>query len=145
MDLGLILFGALLGGLVGLFIGRSVQRSHLGFFMGFFFGPLGWIVVLLMPRKESETPLWNEQPDLSSNRYRTWLTDFYAIKKNDLSNQFDCKGRSFNTLEESVNYAHKLHLFERIQDKRESRFSLRIDALLVIGLGFVALIAMYVL
>ena len=98
-----------------------------------------------MPRKESKTPFWNEQPDLSSDKYRIWLTEFYAVKKNDLLNQFECKGKSFDTLDDSVNYAHKLHLFERIEDKRESRFSFRVDVLLIITLGFVWFIALYVL
>ena len=51
-----ILFIALvslgIGGVVGTLIGNTVNRPGGGFLFGFFLGPIGWIIVLLLPREK---------------------------------------------------------------------------------------------
>ena len=44
-------------GLVGFFIGKGKDRALEGALLGFMFGPLGWIVTLLLPGKVTAKPL----------------------------------------------------------------------------------------
>ena len=49
----LVLIVALfINGMIGNFIGRSVDKPAPGFWFGFLLGPIGWIIVLLLPRNE---------------------------------------------------------------------------------------------
>jgi MFS family permease len=57
------LFGAitigLVFGFVGGYLGAMKNRSKEGFWLSFFFGPIGWILALLMPvgpEEEEESP-----------------------------------------------------------------------------------------
>jgi hypothetical protein len=54
MGIGAIIFlwafvGLLLGGLPGSWFGGQVDREGVGFWLGYLLGPLGWIIVLLLP------------------------------------------------------------------------------------------------
>ena len=44
-------------GIVGGILGSSVNKGRLGFLLGFFFGPIGWVIVLLLPRRVEEQPV----------------------------------------------------------------------------------------
>ena len=49
---GASLFGMFIGGLVGYFIGKSKNRVGLGVILGALLGCLGWIIMLIVPRKD---------------------------------------------------------------------------------------------
>jgi MFS family permease len=58
-----LLFGAatigLIFGFIGGYLGAMKNRSKEGFWLSFFFGPIGWVIALLMPvgpEKEEESP-----------------------------------------------------------------------------------------
>ena len=47
----IILIGAIVSGVIGAFLGESVNKGTAGFWLGFFLGPIGWIIVFLLPRE----------------------------------------------------------------------------------------------
>lgn len=49
---GASLFGMFIGGLVGYLIGKSRDRAGLGIILGALLGCLGWIILLIIPRKQ---------------------------------------------------------------------------------------------
>ncbi|HTJ77957.1 MAG TPA: hypothetical protein VL357_03100 [Rariglobus sp.] len=51
-----VLFFALFGGLLGRWLGKSKNREIHGFMLGFFIGPIGWILVLLLPEIPKPAP-----------------------------------------------------------------------------------------
>jgi hypothetical protein len=51
--LAFVVFGAVSAGIVGAFLGSTVNKGFAGFFLGFFLGPIGWIIVFLLPRDTS--------------------------------------------------------------------------------------------
>ena len=53
--LGLMLIAFFLG-LIGSAIGKTKARAADGFALGFLLGPLGWILVLLLPSKGPKCP-----------------------------------------------------------------------------------------
>jgi len=57
--LGILGFSAVLGGGVGFAIGRTRNRESLGLLLGLLLGPLGWLIIAVMPadKPESEYPL----------------------------------------------------------------------------------------
>ena len=75
--LTLLLLGSFFSALVGFFIGRSVEKSGLGFVLGLVLGPIGWIIVLLLPRNDkdrlgqsSSTIADPKNPDISFKDYK---------------------------------------------------------------------------
>lgn len=50
---GASLFGMVIGGLVGYLIGNSKGRPGLGVILGALLGCLGWVIMLIVPRKET--------------------------------------------------------------------------------------------
>jgi hypothetical protein len=48
-NLLILLIAGGLGGLIGALIGNTRHRQGAGCALGFFFGPIGWIIVLLLP------------------------------------------------------------------------------------------------
>ena len=54
LTLTILLFGSLVCGVIGLLIGRSVEKGGLGFLLGLVLGPIGWIIVLLLPRNDKD-------------------------------------------------------------------------------------------
>lgn len=47
-----LLIVAFVAGLIGYWLGDKVGKSGVGFGLGFLLGPIGWILVLLLPRDE---------------------------------------------------------------------------------------------
>ena len=56
--LAFVVFGAVSAGIVGAFLGSTVNKGFAGFFLGFFLGPIGWIIVFLLPRDTSINPFY---------------------------------------------------------------------------------------
>lgn len=131
--IGYLFFAGLVTGVIGLFLGMIVDKSAAGFLLGAFLGPLGWIIVFLLPRdseykKESvsqsapqmnTTPPSPEGTDLSSDSYRLYLGKKYDIQRNDLFQQFECKEKLFETLDEVMVFADELEAKERIEKKKQ--------------------------
>ncbi len=49
----LLLLGSFFSALVGFILGRFVSKGGSGFVLGLILGPIGWIIVLLLPRDGS--------------------------------------------------------------------------------------------
>jgi len=89
-----------------------------------FLGPIGWIIVFLLPRETSngpQTQASKERPssqakaaeegpprDLTSNKYKIWLGKKYEITRNELFDQFECDGELFESLDDALKYADEL-------------------------------------
>jgi hypothetical protein len=132
-----IFFAGLVTGVVGAVLGSIVGKGGAGFWLGAFLGPLGWIIVFLLPRdsedkKDSHSqsaPQSNipapppEDTDLSSDSYRLYLGKKYDIQRNDLFQQFECKEKLFESLDEAMVFADELEARERIERKKEIAYS----------------------
>ena len=127
-----IFWAGLVAGIVGAFLGGIVDKMSAGFWLGAFLGPIGWIIVFLLPRdsedkKDSHSqsaPQSNipapppEDTDLSSDSYRLYLGKKYDIQRNDLFQQFECKEKLFESLDEAMVFADELEARERIERKK---------------------------
>ena len=122
--LAFVVIGAIISGIVGGFLGDSVNKGIAGFWLGFFLGPIGWIIVLLLPRETSHspqtpTPTQTQKPkerltrDLSSDEYKVMLGKKYEISRNELFDQFECDGKLFESLDDALKYADELEADER--------------------------------
>ena len=125
--LAFLIIGAIVSGIVGAFLGDSVNKGAAGFWLGLFLGPIGWIIVLLLPRETSNSPQTpKERPssqtkaaeegpprDLTSNKYKIWLGKKYEINRNELFDQFECDGELFESLDAALKYADELEAEER--------------------------------
>ena len=117
--IGYIFFAGLVTGVIGWVLGSLVDKAEVGFWLGAFLGPLGWIIVFLLPRDSEDkeesvfqsapqmdtTPPSPEDTDLSSDSYRLYLGKKYDIQRNDLFQQFECKEKLFETLDEVMVFA----------------------------------------
>jgi len=135
--IGYIFFAGLVTGAVGAVLGSIVGKGGAGFWLGAFLGPLGWIIVLLLPRdseykKDSHSqsaPQSNipapppKDTDLSSDSYRLYLGKKYDIQRNDLFQQFECKEKLFESLDEAMVFADELEARERMEKKKEIAYS----------------------
>ena len=105
---------SLIPGGIGYLIGKQVQKQSTGFWLGAYLGPLGWIIVLLLPRNGHPKNTSNSRPkprrpanaSLENDLYRVWLVDAYDIQKNDVLGQYLCAGRPFDTADSALEYAH---------------------------------------
>ena len=127
-----IFIAGLVTGVIGWVLGSFIDKSEAGFWLGAFLGPLGWIIVLLLPRdseykKDSHSqsaPQCNipapppKDTDLSSDSYRLYLGKKYDIQRNDLFQQFECKEKLFESLDEAMVFADELEREERGEQER---------------------------
>jgi uncharacterized membrane-anchored protein YhcB (DUF1043 family) len=117
----IILIGAIVSGVIGLFLGGSVNKGTAGFWLGLFLGPIGWIIVLLLPRETSnsrqtqtQTQTQTQKPkerltrDLSSDEYKVMLGKKYEITRNELFDKFESDGKLFESLDAALKYADEL-------------------------------------
>ena len=126
MDTGFLIIAWIVSGVIGLVLGAIVDKLGAGFFLGLFLGPIGWIIVFLLPRDEQtkvgnaeSTPIPSATSKLKSNRperdldsdaYKIWLGKQYSITKNDLFDKYECDEKLFATLDEALIYAHDLEV-----------------------------------
>lgn len=107
-----VLISGLLFGCVGSLLARNrgiVQST--GFLLGFFLGPIGLILVaLLNPNATTQkvSTLFSGERDLSSDRYRVWLTQRYDITRNETLGRYVVGGDSFETLDEALAHGDQL-------------------------------------
>ena len=122
--LAFLIIGAIVSGIVGAFLGDSVNNGAAGFWLGLFLGPIGWIIVLLLPREtgnspqaqapkerpssQTQTPKERPPRDLASDEYKVMLGKKYEITRNELFDQFECDGELFESLDDALKYADEL-------------------------------------
>ena len=125
---GVLLFffiGGLISGGISAIIGSSVEKGVVGFFLGAFLGPIGWIIVLLLPRdsvqqahassssiasKGNKTQVL-EAPatrDLADDAYKLYLAEKYCIKRNDAFEKFVCDNTMFDSMDIALAHASRL-------------------------------------
>jgi hypothetical protein len=113
MDTGFLIFLIIIwigSGVIGLVFGAIVGKLVAGFFLGLFLGPIGWIIVFLLPRDAPPKQSQGKRPerDLGSDAYKVWLGKQYNITKNDLFDKYECDGELFRTLNAALEYADTL-------------------------------------
>ena len=120
------LISLVVGGTVGVLIGNAVNRKTAGFWFGLFLGPIGWIIVLLLPRKESankqtQVVAVTKRPErnLDNDDYKIWLGKTYNIQKNELFEKFECEEQLFESLEEALIFADEKDRAEE-EDEKEN-------------------------
>ena len=120
--IGFLFFAGLIAGAIGLVLGMIVDKAVAGFWLGAFLGPIGWIIVFLLPREpiEEQRSFHNQvQPvkpvsspsvkrDLSSDSYKLYLGKKYEIQRNDLFQKFECREKLFGSLEDALEFADEL-------------------------------------
>lgn len=95
----------------GVLIGVGLVTS------GAIFASVGEVIELIGKRQlkpvsnivEAET-IEDSERDLSSDSYRIYLVNKYAIRQSDVFGQIVCKDRLFDKLEDAVDYAHQTDL-----------------------------------
>lgn len=135
--IGFLFFAGLITGAIGLVLGMIVDKALAGFWLGAFLGPIGWVIVFLLPR-ESEakevtptqvSPKQNmpepspEDTDLNSDPYRLYLGKKYKIQRNDLFQQFECRDKLFESLDTALAFADELEKEEREKIRNIPPFS----------------------
>jgi|TARA_B110000211_G_scaffold231473_1_gene293139 hypothetical protein len=108
---GFFLIGALIFGCIGALLGSRVNIGFSSFWWGFFLGPIGWVIILLLPRGNQPKHTRNSQAkpenaSLDNDLYRVWLVDTYGIQKNDVLDQYLCSGTLFDTIDLALEFAH---------------------------------------
>ena len=134
---GFLLFLGLITGVIGMLLGMFVEKALAGFWLGAFLGPIGWIIVFLLPREPIEernsshhqapsnnlaSPLSVER-DLNSDAYKLYLGKKYEIQRNDLFQKFECKEKLFESLDEALAFANELEKEEREKEPSKKPFS----------------------
>ena len=135
MDTGFLIIAWIVSGVIGLVLGAIVDKLGAGFFLGLLLGPIGWIIVFLLPRETAVrgpsiyadlVPKYSSQAvpqsnrperDLNSDAYKIWLGKQYGITKNDLFDKYECDEKLFATLDEALDYADKLEDAKVIPEK----------------------------
>jgi len=142
MDTGVLIIAWIVSGVIGLVLGAIVDKLGAGFFLGLLLGPIGWIIVFLLPR-DTQTQVANAEStpaskptssrperDLDSDAYKIWLGKQYNITKNDLFDKYECDEKLFATLDEALIYADEIEI--RLELDQRERLAIanqqRIDA-----------------
>ena len=115
MVLEFIFFMALLCGCVGVYLGSLVDRGFAGFWLGFFLGPIGLIIVFLLPKEHKMVPKAPppEDANLDNDEYKVWLIDSYGIQKNEILSQYLCLGKLFDSVDLALIFAHSAEIKSR--------------------------------
>ena len=125
MDTGVLIIAWIVSGVIGLVLGAIVDKLGAGFFLGLLLGPIGWIIVFLLPR-DTQTQVANAEStpaskptssrperNLDSDAYKIWLGKQYNITKNDLFDKYECDEKLFATLDEALDHANALEASKR--------------------------------
>ena len=128
--IGFLFIAGFITGVVGMLLGMFVEKALAGFWLGAFLGPIGWIIVFLLPREPIEernsshhqapsnnlaSPLSVER-DLNSDAYKLYLGKKYEIQRNDLFHKFECKEKLFESLDEALAFADELEIQQKKKD-----------------------------
>ena len=151
MSIQLLSFIWLVSTAIGAALGASVNRSGMGAILGLFLGPIGWIIVLLLPREANELTTKAHQsasmppPNLSDDAYRIWLGKTFHIARNDLFEKYECDDKLFETLEEALAHAHQLNSQKLAKERarlatKNSSEPKRDDQIILVSGGVVALL-----
>lgn len=125
MSVIFVLVMCIVFGVVGSILGSTVKKKSAGFWLGLFLGPIGWIIVFLLPRegaKEKDVIKTSNQReslqknkkkfegevDIKTPKYQLYLTEKYNIKKNDTLEKFTVNDEVFDTLEDALKYTSDL-------------------------------------
>ena len=143
-------------GIMGSVLGAIVSKVIAGFFLGFFLGPIGWIIVFLLPRdqelkevsaaKKTEPRKRTDRPErnLESNAYRFWLGKTYNIQKNELFEKYEYDNDLFDTLKEALLGADQKDCEkEEIEEQSRIRYqkgNSSVDRMLVLAVAIIALL-----
>ena len=130
--IGILIIGCIVSGIIGMILGSTVNKTGEGLLWGCLLGPIGWLIILLLPRhSEPDThssdvqspssrsitaPIISDKPlrDLSSDAYKIWLGKTYDIKKNLLFEKYELNERLFETLDEAIYHA------DSVEQEREA-------------------------
>tara|TARA_B100000768_G_scaffold176807_1_gene190100 strand:- start:107 stop:586 length:480 start_codon:yes stop_codon:yes gene_type:complete len=148
MDLEFIFFIAFLFGCVGAFLGGFVDKDFAGFWLGCFLGPIGWVIVFLLPRENNSLAPKASPPQpysLDNDEYKIWLVEAYHIQKNETLNQYVCENKLFDSVDLAVEFAHSAEIQLRQEDMKRRMTSINLPhvkflrhvKLSVIILGFI--------
>lgn len=121
MDLEVVFVILLLLCAVGAFLGSLIGKGVAGFWLSFFLGPIGWIIVFLLPRETPSSASTLEPPKITSldnDEYRIWLVKSYQIQKNETLNQYECEDKLFDSVELALEYAHANHRDLQIEEMK---------------------------
>jgi hypothetical protein len=157
MVLEVVFFVGLVLGGVGAFLGNLVDKGVAGFWLGCFLGPIGWIIVFLLPRESNSLAPKASPPkpySLDNDEYKIWLVEAYHIQKNETLNQYVCEHKLFDSVDLAVDFAHLAEIQLRQEDMKRRMTSinlpltsinlphvkfLRYGKLIVIIFGFILL------
>ncbi len=133
----ILLFVCTVDGIIGAALGRTAKKGETGFYLGFFLGPIGWIIVLLLPRDQQTgqaTSQSNAQSvvpdnkkqrperDLSSDAYKIWLSKTYNVSRNDVFEKYECDEKLFDTIEDALAYADEQEaISDNLEEEEEAR------------------------
>jgi hypothetical protein len=127
----ILIVGAVICGIVGALLGGTVNKRVTGWWLGFLLGPIGWIIVLLLPRDGSKEMLAETggatdadgppcERDLLEDGYKIWLVEKYCIQRNEALNQFVCRDSLFQTIEDALAYADSIEEQHQRQEQQEA-------------------------
>jgi hypothetical protein len=148
MVLEFIFFMALLCGCLGAYLGSLVDKGFAGFWLGCFLGPIGLVIVFLLPKENNSLAPKTSPPQpysLDNDEYKIWLVEAYHIQKNETLNQYVCENKLFDSVDLAVEFAHSAEIQLRQEDMKRRMTSinlphvkfLRYVKLSVIILGFI--------
>ena len=133
------LFGLIASCFIGGMIGSSVNRFGVGLLLGIL-GPIGWIIVLLLPRdpvpqtssvsnasKDNKTQVIDapETRDLTDDAYKLYLAKKYSIERNEAFQKFVCDNKMFDSMDSALSHADSLETIsleaqERLKREQEA-------------------------
>ena len=131
-EIGFLFFAGIISGVVGLVLGSVVGKAVAGFLLGAFLGPIGWVIVFLLPRTAEEeqtsshhqaqpvkpVPSPSVKRDLDSDAYKLYLGKKYEIQRNDLFQKFECKEKFFESLEDALVFADEIEK-DQVEEQRK--------------------------